>query len=83
MWSTAQIPITSSAIVPMLARGTKSLGRVASARTFSTGDDIKLPNLIIDRVTGCYTTVVKPCKYISYLDTLYLKGSDTLSYRLS
>ena len=38
---------------------------------------------IIGVVTGCYTTVVKPCKYILYMDTLYLKGSHTLSYRLS
>ena len=43
----------------MLARGTKSLGRVASARTFSTGDDIKLSNLIIDRTSRPKTKLPK------------------------
>ncbi|CAI5738417.1 unnamed protein product [Peronospora destructor] len=32
----------------MLARSTKSLGRVASARPFSTGNDIKCSNLMIE-----------------------------------
>ena len=44
----------------MLARGTKSLGRVTLTCTFSTGDDdMKLANLIIDRTSRPKTKVPK------------------------
>ena len=44
----------------MLARGTKSLGRVTLTCTFSTGDDdMKLANLIIDRTSRPKTKLPK------------------------